>query len=116
MSTTHFVTATGEVPCGKVNYREDFTSAQGDAVPVNCPDCIQLVFTGAPDPDSAAPAIEPTNAELLAEVKELRTQLGAVVEFVNVLKGMGESLANAKGMQATMLRNMVPGLELLGGQ
>lgn len=74
---------------------------------------------GAEAPDDStvpAPAIEPTNADLLAEVKELRTQLGAVVEFVNVLKGMGESLANAKGMQATMLRNMVPGLELLGGQ
>lgn len=59
---------------------------------------------------------EPTNADLLAEVKQLREQLASVVEFVNVLKGMGESLANAKGMQATMLRNMVPGLELLGGQ
>lgn len=111
MSTTHFVTATGEVPCGKVNYREDFTSAQGDAVPVDCPDCIRLVFTSEPDP-----AIQPTNAVLLEEIKALRSELAGVVEFVNVLKGMGESLANAKGMQANMLRNMIPGLDQLGGQ
>lgn len=52
----------------------------------------------------------------LEEVEALRRDLAVVVEFVNVLKGMGESLANAKGMQANMLRNMIPGLDQLGGQ
>lgn len=110
MSTTHYVNAIGEVPCGKVNYRDDFTAMDGDAVQVDCPTCLEFIAA------HIGPAIEPTNAALLEEIKALRSELAGVVEFVNVLKGMGESLANAKGMQANMLRNMIPGLDQLGGQ
>lgn len=59
---------------------------------------------------------EPTNADLLAEVKQLREQLSSVVEFVEVIKGIGAQAAKGGGMQAMMLRNMVPGIEQLGGQ
>lgn len=59
---------------------------------------------------------EPTNADLLAEVKQLREQLASVVEFVEVIKGIGAQAAKGGGMQAMMLRNMVPGIEQLGGQ
>lgn len=87
--------------------------------------------TEAVTPDeSTVPVSEPTNADVLAAVAALHHRFGSLMtmvanlgekvqstdEFVNVLKGMGESLANAKGMQATMLRNMIPGLDQLGGQ
>lgn len=59
---------------------------------------------------------EPTNADLLAEVKQLREQLSSVVEFVEVIKNVGAQAAKGGGMQAMMLRNFVPGIEQLGGQ
>ena len=110
MSTTHYVNAIGEVPCGKVNYRDDFTAMDGDAVQVDCPTCLEFIAA------HTSPAIEPTNADLLAEVKQLREQLSSVVEFVEVIKGIGAQAAKGGGMQAMMLRNMVPGIEQLGGQ
>jgi hypothetical protein len=155
MSTTHYVTATGEVPCGKVNYRTDYTATDGDAVPVDCPDCRELMsestcsavalhgnpFKYCPCgwsedetpatyaqgaeavPGSTTPTVPPhggalavTNEQVYAELLEVKKSLASISEFVDVLKSVGAAAANGKGMQATMLRNMVPGLELLGGQ
>lgn len=120
MSTCHFTRAglTDEPTlCGK-------SLSIGDAstdLPklVDCPDCRAEFGAGPTTPkgEYGSPLhLLEEQRRTLEEVEAIRSDLAGVVEFVNVLKGMGESLANAKGMQATMLRNMVPGLELLGGQ
>jgi len=54
-------------------------------------------------------------ADLHAKVDAIGVQLADAMEFIATLKQLGASVAGAQGMQATMLRSMVPGLAALGG-
>lgn len=46
-------------------------------------------------------------------INALHSKQNVVNEFVDVIKGIGAQAAKGGGMQAMMLRNMVPGIENL---
>ena len=52
--------------------------------------------------------------ELNRRIDYVAVQLGAVAEFVDVIKGIGAAAAKGNGVQSMMLRNLVPGIENFG--
>lgn len=71
-------------------------------------------------PHGGAPAVtlESVNAkldELNRRIDYVARNLGGLVEFVNIIKGMGAAAAKGGGVQAALLRQMVPGIENMAG-
>lgn len=86
---------------------------------VDCPDCRAEFGAGPATPkgEYGSPAhVLEEQRRTLEQVEAIRRELAGVVEFVEVIKNIGAQAAKGGGMQAMMLRNMVPGIEQLGGQ